>query len=300
MNSSYFTGAGQIMTGIPSDMTGWGFIKWTALILALGLAVHGRAQEAIFAPPQEQLAAPMLRLQDQPPILSRPSGPGDTPFQSGSLSLHPHLLYRYLHTTGLNFTPGQQVATDINTRSAGLLLDAGKHWTIDYTPTRTSYSASVYRDTVDHNLNLRGATVYDAWAFQFSEDFSASSPTLIETARQTKQKTWATQLGATYNLNSDLQIQTTAALNALYADLTPDTKDWSTTNWLSSKIEPGLDGALGLVLGYTDIAGRPDRTYEQYLARINWRFAEKLSLGIQGGLDVRLIQLQHCWQHRHQ
>ena len=260
------------------------------LIGAVCLPVFGTAvsaQETIISAPQQEYVAPVQRLQDQPPVYSRPSGPGETPFQYGSVSLHPHLLYRYLHASGLNFAPGQQVTSEINTFSAGLTVDAGKYWTIDYTPTWTNYSASVYRDTVDHSVSLRGATVYEAWAFQFSENFGISSPNLIETAQQTKQRTWATMAGATYTFTPHLQLETSAALSELYTDISPDTRDWSLTNWVSSKFGEDLDGALGLVIGYTDIIGLPDRTYQQYLGRMNWHFAQKLTLGVQGGLDVR-------------
>ena len=257
------------------------------LLIGCALITAALAQEVIVTAPQEQILPDVLRPLDQPPVYSRPGGPGETPFQAGSLRLRPHVQYRYVHASGLTAAPGQQVDSEINSLSAGVTLDVGKYWGVDYTPSWTYYSSAAYRDTVDHNVVVRGATVYDDWVLSFAETFSISSPTLIETAQQTKQRAWSTQVGTIYSFNELLQLETTGNLNELYTDISPDMRDWSLTNWLSSKFARDIDGALGLVIGYTDIVGLPDRTYQQYLARANWRFTQKLTLSVSGGLDVR-------------
>jgi hypothetical protein len=255
--------------------------------LATVFSIVAYAQDAVMAVPQEVLVAPVQRAQSAPPPLSRPGGPPQTPFQIGPVSLRPHVLYRHVRAEGLQVAPGLTVDTDIDTVAAGLQADLGSNWTIDYTPTWTNYSTRLYRDTVDHLANLRGALAYENWALFMSETYSVASPILIETAQQTKQRSWATELGATYNFGPALQFRTTADLNEQYADITPDTREWSTTNWLTYRYSPHLDVAAGLGLGYVDIVALPDMQYQRYLGRINWRIAEKLVLSSEGGVERR-------------
>ena len=237
--------------------------------------------------PQEALTAPESRQPDLLANQSRPLGPPVSPFNLGPVNLRPHLLYRYLHATGLPVSQGLQVATEINTFAPGLLLDIGQHWAVDYTPTWTYYTTPTMRDTHDHALSVRGATSYEDWGFEFSENYAKSSPTLIETAQQTDQVTWATRLGATYKYGANVTIQTIASLNELYTDISPDTRDWESMNWLTLQFNPQVEGALGLGLGYVDVVGSADLKYQQYLGRLNWHLSDKLKLGIQGGMDVR-------------
>ncbi len=252
----------------------------------LALAVAASAQETIMTTPQPELTAPIQRV-EAPPLMSQPSGPGETPFQYGSWSLHPHLDYRYLHATGLAIARGQQVSSEINTFSAGLRVDAGTHWTFDYTPTWTYYSVSSYRDTFDQSASVIGATSYENWKFRISETYLSASPTLIETAQQTKVNNWGTQAGAIYNFSPDLKFDSTVGLNQRKADISANTRDWTTMNWLMATFRAKVDAGIGLGLGYTEIARAPDRSYEQYMGQVRWTITPKLSAAFQGGLDVR-------------
>ena len=268
-------------------MTGSAVIRCLAVSLALGSAARAHAQDVVMAGPQEQLVTPATRAQDQRTNQSQPDGPPESPFIVGPVILHPHLSYRYLHTTGLLVQQGLQVTTDITTLSPGLLMDFGKDWTVDYTPTWTYYSTRTKRDTLDHALNIRGATTYEDWAFEFSESYNKSAPTLIETAQQTDQVSWATLLSATYNYGPKLSLQTIASLNELYSDTFPDSRDWASMNWVNVKITPQVETALGFGLGFTDVVGGADLKHQQYLGRVNWNPADKLKFSIQGGMDLR-------------
>jgi hypothetical protein len=110
---------------------------------------------------------------------------------------------------------------------------------------------------------------------------------LTETGRQTPQRTWATQLGASRNFGSGLAIQTSASLNERYGDGFPDTRDWATMNWLTLRFTPHFETGLGLGAGYSDIVGEPDATNERYMARFRWNPADKLSVNIDAGLEAR-------------
>jgi hypothetical protein len=169
----------------------------------------------------------------------------------------------------------------------GLQLDLGERWTFDYMPTWTNYTARALEDTVDQSVRASGAWVMQDWTFKVSEAFRKSTPLLVETGGQTPQRTWATQLGAERSFGSGLAFQSTASLDERYGDSFPDTRDWSTMNWLTLRFTPHFETGLGFGAGYSDIVGEPDATNERYMARLRWNPADKLSLDIDGGLEVR-------------
>ncbi len=80
--------------------------------------------------------------------------------------------------------------------------------------------------------------------------------------------------------------------------------DWNTVDWLNYQFWPRLNAGLGAGGGYVLIEGNgngngqiasagtgsTDQTYEEVLARVNWRLADKLSLQVNGGLEDRQFQ----------
>ena len=255
-------------------------------VAALAWATSAGAQDAVMAAPQSKLTAPLLRVSG-PPDQSRPADPSGTIFQRGPFSLHPHLMARYIYGLGLPTNGGRHVASVITTQAPGLLVDIGKHWTLDYSPTWTSYTARALKDTVDQSFSLQGAGEVQGLAVNFSENYAKSSPILIETGGQTPQRTWATQLGASTRIGNKTTFQTSASLNERYGEIIPDTRDWATMNWLTMQYSTRTQIGLGLGAGYSDIVGQPDATNERYLGRFNWNPTDKLKLALDGGVEVR-------------
>lgn len=262
-----------------------------AALLLLALAVGARlaGQSAIMAPPTEELNPESVRQakqQSQPPSVSRPADAGETPFKAGPVAVRPRLLYRYLNAEGLPFG-NRRIASEIKTITPGIEVDLGNHWSADYSPTWTYYTARALRDTVDQSAGLKGTASGERWNLNFSESFNLAAPTLVETAQQTKERIWATALAGTYDFDSHLGAAVNASLNEHYGDLFPDTREWSTENWLTVHLSNHLTVALGPGAGYVEIVGRPDMTYERYLARIDWQANARLFVNLKGGVENR-------------
>jgi hypothetical protein len=255
-------------------------------LAALILTSDADAQETVVSTPEPVLTAPILR-ENTTLTLSAPSESTDAFFQFGPLSLHPHLLARAIYGIGLPAPGGRHVSSMIYTMAPGLQMDLGQSWSLDYTPTWTTYTARALKDTIGHSASFSGAWMMQEWAVQVSESYGQSSPLLIETGGQTPQRTWDTQLGATRNFGSGMAFQTLASLNERYGDSFPDTRDWATMNWLTLRFTPHFETGLGLGAGYSDIIGEPDATNERYMARIRWNPTFKLSLVIDAGLESR-------------
>ncbi len=259
-----------------------------AVVLAASLA-RALAQDAVMPVPSEPVAAPIVREQAPPTPGSMISWPGETLLRFGPVSLHPHLRYRYLNSSGLP-AGGLRVASTIQTVSVGVLADIGKNWSLDYTPTWTYYSARELRDRLNQTADLNGAGVLGDWGLHFTENYSKSTLILTETGRQTGRETRLTSLGAGRSLGSDFSLDLGASLAERYANGTPGTRDWSTTNWLVKKVTPQLDLSVGPAFGYVDISGQPSMDYQRYLGRARWQPTSKLSLSIAGGVERRRVR----------
>ena len=207
--------------------------------------------------------------------------------QWGMVSFQPSLLYRFLYGDGIQSSPGHNLTTAINAISAGLLFGIGDHWTFDYTPTQTFYSNRAFRNTFDNSLQLNGSTTFENWIFGLSESFVASSPALVETGGQTKQKTWLTTANLGYHLNSRMLLDTSVSQNVQSADAFNSSREWSTSDWLHYQFVPQLDTAIGFGAGYVGVSEGSDMTYTRPQAQIGWRPTGKISLNIQGGDEDR-------------
>ena len=265
-----------------------GFVPFLLRNLGLACLVAGSsslfAQSVIQSAPDEALPPPVLRKQAGPPPLSHPPPPNESPYRLGSVVLHPRLSYKHLNADGLP-AAGRRVESEIRTLSLGLGLDLGENWTLDYNPSRVSYSSSDLANSTDQAVRLSGNLAVQDWAFNFSQSYGESNSPMIETARQTDQKTWATLLGATYRHGEKLLVQFSGALNERYVSVGPDIRTWSGNLALNYQVSPQISLMLSPGFKYTDVINEPDYYAETVMGQINWQPMEKLSLGIGGGIE---------------
>lgn len=215
------------------------------------------------------------------------------PLQWGPVGLHPHLLYRFSYGNGLQSRPGLSSDTAIHELDPGLLLQLGKHWNLDYTPTLKFYSSPLFRDTTDHSVALNGGTTYGDWSLGLSQRYGTSSQPLVETGTQTSQTTYATRLNAGCHLGSKLSLElgVNQSFNSVGQGLATqqlnNSRQWSTMNWLNYQFWPRFGAAVGVGGGYEQLSAGSSMLNEQLQGRINWRAGTKLSLVLHGGLEDR-------------
>ena len=90
--------------------TGLTAFRWTLTIGVLTWTTGTLAQDAVMAAPETKLTAPVLR-NSAPAPQSQPADPSGAFFSLGPVSLHPHLLARYMYGMGLPTTDGRRVAS---------------------------------------------------------------------------------------------------------------------------------------------------------------------------------------------
>jgi len=249
-------------------------------------------QSVIMSPPVTPVTP--VDAQEQPPgamDVFAPAGAGNNlptqPFQYGPVTVRPHVSYQFLYGNGIQAGPTNQQATAIQTISPGILLDLGKHWSLDYTPTFRFYSNNQFKDGVDHSLSLAGGTHYEDWTFGLSQIFLYTTAPTAETGAQTEQQIFGTALSASRLLNDRMSVDFGLSQNFSYAESLQNSRVWSTMDWLNYQFWPRLTAGIGAGAGYVSVDTGPDQTYEQLQARVNWRATDKVSFQISGGGDDR-------------
>jgi Putative beta-barrel porin 2 len=218
------------------------------------------------------------------------SGP-IAPLQWGPFNVRPHVIYRILYGNGIQTAPGHSSSTTINSFSPGLLVELGTHWTFDYTPTWNEYSSHDFKDTLDHLAKLAWGTTFQGWVLRASEDYNRSNSPSAQTGQQTRETDYVTNIDASYLFAGDLISETVLNRSLRFVKGFNDTRDWSVLELLHLQLSPQIDSALGLEYGRTTTSNSPEMDFVQYLARVAWQVARKLSLELQAGLEDRHIKL---------
>lgn len=215
-------------------------------------------------------------------------------FQYGPLQIHPSLDYRVFYGNGIQAAPGEGQSTFVQQITPGILLDLGRHWALDYTPTINFYSSDQFRDGVDQSVTLTGGFDYEAWKFSLTHNSQFTEDPLVETGAQTDQTGHATTLTASHALNDLLSCNLGVSQIIDLVSGLQDSYDWSTMDWLNYQYRPRLTTGIGVGGGYVLIEGdnnqgigNGDQTFEDLEGQVNWRVLNKLSFQLSAGAEDR-------------
>jgi hypothetical protein len=219
------------------------------------------------------------------PFAPVPLGPGISLW--GPFDIHPRLLYTFEYGNGIEAEPGQPSETAINIISPGFLLDMGRHWSIDYTPTFSFYSSSAFKDTTGEAVSLRGTWSTENWVYTLSQGYVSTTEPLIETGAQTAQESYQTAINATVQMGSRLSLQLGVNQNFRDAQALTDLHEWTTQDWLNYQEGSKLSLGIGLTLGYDELDVGSSMPFEEVQGRITYHPGNKLTLTVSGGAEDR-------------
>jgi Putative beta-barrel porin 2 len=212
-------------------------------------------------------------------------------FQYGPVTLHPHVVNSLIYGSGIQATVGNEQDTLVDTLSPGVTADLGRHWTVDYTPTLNFYSSRQFHNSVDQSASLTGATHYEDWDFNLSQNANISSDPLTETGAQTDQESYSTALSAAYAFNDKWAANASVDQSISLVSELQDSYNWSTLEGVSYEFSPRLNVGISAGGGYTKVSGdateadsNPDSVNEEIQFNANWRATDKISL--QGSVGV--------------
>ncbi len=208
------------------------------------------------------------------------------PLKWGPLTLRPHPYYQFLDANGLQSGTNNSVHSVIQTFSAGVLLQVGSHWSLDYSPLWSLYSNREFSDTFGQTASLVGGTTYKDWFLGLSQSFADTSSPTAATASQTRTINYATALNGSYTMNSKMSLDLTLNQQFESADQFSSYSQWSTLDWLNYQFWPRFGVGFGVGGGYVNEASSPDITFQQFQGRIRWRASDKVSFQLAGGVEV--------------
>jgi hypothetical protein len=236
-----------------------------------------------------------------PVAVATPDGGGETtlsttaaaplaPFQWGPVAFRPHVFYSFSYGDGIQSQPGNQKKTALHSFSPGVLMQIGRHWTADYTPSLKFYSNKAFRDTVDHALSIAGFASATDLTVQLSDGFSHTTDPRIETGRQTARTNNSTALTASYRLSRRTRLVTTLSQNLDFVEDSPNSYVWGIESLVHYQFSQRLDVGAGLGYGYVMVDPGTDMTYVRPTARIGWRPTRKLGFDVHVGAEQRAFK----------
>ncbi len=258
-------------------------------LLSIALLATAQAQNVILAPEAEALLTPAQRKVAPPPLLSRPPSGPETPYQLGGVFvLHPRLSFSQMWTDGLPIQgQGSRGESNISTLSAGLTLDAGDNWSLDYSPSRVNYSNDSLADSTQQSVRIRGDLSAQDWSINFNQSYNKSNQIIVETARQTDRKNLSTQLGGSYRYSPKLHLSLSGGLNDSTSSQTAKQRSYSVQGSVGYLLSAQLTLSVNPAYNYTEVDAAPDYASQSLSALISWQPAEKVTLSLGAGFDSR-------------
>jgi hypothetical protein len=210
-----------------------------------------------------------------------------SPFLVGPVTIEPHILYRLMYSEGIQAAPGHPVDSVIQNVAPGILLALGTHWNLDYTPTWNYYSNHDFRNTLDEAINFTGGANFENWTFGLTQSYVSSSPSLVETATQTKEQTYVTLFTANYQFGRSVELDSILKQNVQLVELYPSYRDWSDAEQLHYQYSTVLNVAAGFVAGYTAVNPGVNMTYGEPEVILVWNATDKLTISLNAGVESR-------------
>ncbi len=284
-------------------------VRNLAVCTSMFSAVSPLAAQAVIAPPPAVYSAEAATdAQSKNPPGKRLSniasalGAGAPLIQRGVVALRPHFLYRLVYADRL-LNPGQdesgnsiiQTASFIQTASLGTLVELGKHWSLDYTLTKSYSSNRFVSGSTDHAVSLAGGIAYGDLRIGLSQSYITNSPILVETAAQTKQEVYSTGIDASYFVGSKTTVGLAIAHSTRLANSPVLTPEWVASDWRSINangsigyfLSPRLKASLIISAGRDRVSRGSDMSHTQPQVQLNWRPTPKLSVSANAGVEQR-------------
>lgn len=243
-----------------------------ALFLLGCLALHAQpVVPGASAQPPDTAPAAIAKPPEEAPSLAAPAwGAENRLVVWGPFSVRPRLGYGFQHGDGIHVQPGRPLTTSVSLYSAGLLLEAGRHWTIDYSGVRSEYTNPEFRDAWNDALQIIGGTVYGPWTVRVSHTYQSSLQPLVETATQAREHANDTSGYVACAINTGWLAEATVQQKLRTTAGFPSVRDWPATAWLTWRTAPNLDLGAGVTGGFAVVDPGANMAYVTPQARVRW------------------------------
>ena len=222
-----------------------------------------------------------------PPLQAPAAGPETFPLQWGPVRFHPHLGYQIVYGDGVLVGTNNPATTVLHTVSPGAFLELGKFWNFDFTASFNRYSNAEFNNNQSYYAALRGHIPREKWLLDFGYLGSVTDQPQVGTAQQTRQSAHLATASATYNYQTRLSLELSAAVDARLAQSFNDYWTLSTLEWLNYQATTKTTLGLGVGGGYNLVDPGLDWTFEQVQGRVVWLPGAKLSVQLSAGVQFQ-------------
>ena len=271
-------------------------------IAASSLALGWTAAQAqpVFVPPVnfqdrvttvEQASTNWVGSFAAPPLQAPAAGPETYPLEWGPVRFHPHLGYQVVYGDGILLGTNNPQTTVLQTITPGAFLELGKYWNFDFSVGINRYSNADFNNSESYFLALRGHIPREKWLLDFGYLGSSTDQPQVETGAQIKQSTHLVTASGTYNYQTRLSLELSAALDARVVENLSDYYTISTLEWLNYQATSKTTVGVGLGGGYNAVSPGGDWAFEQLQGRFIWSPGSKFTLQFSGGAQFQHFQV---------
>lgn len=254
-------------------------------LVGLACAASGHAQSVVA--PTTPVASTQLNDSLAEAGVTSSATSATSPLQWAGIGIRPHFHYRYLYGDGIQYGPGRESKTAVQTLAPGVLFELGSRWSLNYTATQIYYSDDAFGDRLDHSARLSGGAGYGNLSLGLSHRYSSESTPLAETADQTRRDVHNSSLSGAYSLGSRSGLNSSVNYSSRASEVAQNFNEWSFTQGFQYQLMANLKAGLAVGFGTVDVDTGTDMSYIRPQVQISWQATEKISLGLQAGRESR-------------
>ncbi len=204
----------------------------------------------------------------------------------GPLDFHPLLSYAFdYYTIGGSSALGQRSSTVLQTVTAGLTLNLGTHWVLNYAATLSFFTGSELQDSTSQTISLQGTTTYRGWPLGLAASYITADTVLIETGTQTSEVGDTVALNASHPIGGSWSINVGASDSTQNAIGFSDISMWTGSASLNYEVNVRLNSGLTLSGGYDFVTPGTDMAFESAQGYITYQPGTKTTLSLSGGAE---------------
>ncbi len=169
----------------------------------------------------------------------------------------------------------------------------GNYFNVAFRPTIYLYDRESQQNRVDYYADAFYQHNWKRLTVSLEQRFEELTDPSIDVGNFFKQDIYTTQLTADYNYNDKLSFGGSETQKLSFIFNQPpitETAERITDLYARYQVASKLSLALGPRLGFVDISGAPDQTYQDLLARVSYQASERISLSFEGGGEYRQFQ----------
>jgi len=187
----------------------------------------------------------------------------------------------YTHVTPfIDFVRGDKTAVD------------GNYFNVVFRPTFFFYSRNSNEDRTDYYADALYQHQWTRLTLSLEQRYEQLTDASIDVGNFFKREIYTTTLNASYTVDDKLSLggSETQRISSFDDQAISSTDEWVTDAYAQYQVASKLTVGLGPRIGFVNIAGAPNQTYQDLLARLSYDVSSKINVRLEGGAEYRQFQ----------